>query len=613
MNIWLTAIYVLLIIQCYAQTPFTVTLESPGIDNQVSPLVVNGQAYGANGVIQQTFDALSKGTNTKVSLGSVGAYSQINVVKADVFGGAGGTGNYVSIRTSPVTITFTAPQRYFGMWWSAGDPNNVLQFYSGNTLVQTFTTKDVLTFINNLPASQRSLYFGNPNTHFQGGNSGEPYAFLNFFADPSNETVTFNTIELYQASSGGAFESDNHTIAAGYTSITGMEIDPEPIAPIPGDTVDVGSGGVIESTVPAIIGNDSALDVNNGGQVMESAPIMVESGGRLVDSGEVMDSAPVLVESGGELMGSGIVETPMLVNDGTLNSTGSGMTIDGTLMDMPGSETVVASNGSEIKVNGKADLGGELILDIDPKVGTSKIVLNASGGVSGEFNKVVDPLNTKNLTDVTIYAKNGVDEVFLPPGEGEISLKTSMSVDAKNLVISSLDPTAEELTSLYQIGFSAADMQRFNLGDRMFQIQQSVVPPQPVTELAPPTTKENEGKGVEGKAPPPAPPPSPINRWGGWASGWGDFANVDSSSAAQGYRLQSAVYPPELITSSYPITSPLACSEVIHVRGSTSPHREAPPPTPDAAGSTQPTLTGGGGWTQPVGQEVLTTQPADKA
>jgi uncharacterized protein YhjY with autotransporter beta-barrel domain len=102
-------------------------------------------------------------------------------------------------------------------------------------------------------------------------------------------------------------------------------------------------------------------------------------------------------------------------------------------------------------------------------------------------------------------------------------------------VVQLVDPTAGELTSLYEIGFSAANMQRFNLGDRMFQIQQSVFPPPPVPP-PPSLTKETEGKGVEGKAPPPAPPPSPINRWGVWANSWGDFVNLDSTSAAQGYR-----------------------------------------------------------------------------
>jgi outer membrane autotransporter protein len=102
-------------------------------------------------------------------------------------------------------------------------------------------------------------------------------------------------------------------------------------------------------------------------------------------------------------------------------------------------------------------------------------------------------------------------------------------------VVRLIDPTVEELTSLYEIGFSAANMQRFNLGDRMFQIQQSVVPLPPVPP-PPSLTKEPEGKGVEGKAPVPAPPPSPTNRWGVWANSWGDFVNLDSTSAAQGYR-----------------------------------------------------------------------------
>ena len=78
-----------LAIPSYAQTPFSITLEPPGAQNQVSTLVVNGQAYGASGVIEQTFDLLSTGI-------------------------------------------FSSAQRYFGMWWSAGDANNTLQFYNGN-------------------------------------------------------------------------------------------------------------------------------------------------------------------------------------------------------------------------------------------------------------------------------------------------------------------------------------------------------------------------------------------------------------------------------------------------------------------------------------------------
>jgi hypothetical protein len=49
---------------------------------------------------------------------------------------------------NPTTLTLTTPQRYFGSWWSAGDPKDVLSFYSGSTLVETFSTSDIVSFIN---------------------------------------------------------------------------------------------------------------------------------------------------------------------------------------------------------------------------------------------------------------------------------------------------------------------------------------------------------------------------------------------------------------------------------------------------------------------------------
>jgi hypothetical protein len=100
-------------------------------------------------------------------------------------------------------------------------------------------------------------------------------------------------------------------------------------------------------------------------------------------------------------------------------------------------------------------------------------------------------------------------------------------------VVTIIDPTVEQLTSLYEVSFSGANMQRFNLGDRMFQIQQGMTGfVSPITPAPPPapTGKEiNEGKGVEGKAPPPALQPGPTNRWGVWANGWGDFVHLDDT------------------------------------------------------------------------------------
>ena len=232
------------------------------------------------------------------------------------------------------------------------------------------------------------------------------------------------------------------------------------------------------------------------------------------------------------------------------------------------------SQYDHLQVAGTAIVGGTLVVDSQngfrPSDGNGFEILSSKGPRSGEFARVDDFFNNKpNLQRVDIYAPNGVALLYTaattpvptPTPNPPVPVPTPSPtpnprppidvVDPEPLppvqpgeplppsfLLPVLDPTAEELTSLYQIGFSAADMQRFSLGDRMFQIQQSAVPTPEVPAPPPaPTGKEiTEGKGVEGKAPPPAPPPTPINRWGVWASSWGDFVNLESTSAAQGYR-----------------------------------------------------------------------------
>ena len=96
-----------------------------------------------------------------------------------------------------------------------------------------------------------------------------------------------------------------------------------------------------------------------------------------------------------------------------------------------------------------------------------------------------------------------------------------------------LDPTAEQLTSMFEIGFSGANTQRFKLDERFDEIQRgstgfvSNLPPAP----APVTTT---GKEIAPKQPV-APLPPAENRWGVWANGWGDWVNVDNNGQAKGY------------------------------------------------------------------------------
>ena len=105
-------------------------------------------------------------------------------------------------------------------------------------------------------------------------------------------------------------------------------------------------------------------------------------------------------------------------------------------------------------------------------------------------------------------------------------------------VLTILDPTAEQLTALYEISFSGANTQRFELDERFADIQRGStgfvsnlsVPP------VPSGGKETIGQG---KASLPVFQPTPQNRWGVWANGWGDWVSVDNDAATKGYNLHN--------------------------------------------------------------------------
>jgi outer membrane autotransporter protein len=87
---------------------------------------------------------------------------------------------------------------------------------------------------------------------------------------------------------------------------------------------------------------------------------------------------------------------------------------------------------------------------------------------------------------------------------------------------------------MFEIPFSGANTQRFNLTDRMTQIQRgSTGFVSPIASAPPPapTGKEIGKKEVV----PPAFVPGPTNRWGVWVNGWGDWVNVNDDNGVKGY------------------------------------------------------------------------------
>lgn len=122
---FLIAVFIATLPKAFSQTnAFYVTIDSPGSDNEQSTLVTNPQQFSATQVHEETFNELTSGLQTNgfnfAGSASIGSYSAALIVKADQYGGAGGTGNYMTVNTSlrspsSTTLTFVQPQRYFGL------------------------------------------------------------------------------------------------------------------------------------------------------------------------------------------------------------------------------------------------------------------------------------------------------------------------------------------------------------------------------------------------------------------------------------------------------------------------------------------------------------------
>jgi len=180
------------------------------------------------------FNNMKTGVSKNVEWTDVGTFDQLNVLRADQYGGAPsdaqpkGT-NYsvqgVGSSVKATTLTLNTPSSYFGFYWSAGDGANKLQFFNAGKLVAEFTTASLLS---NLPKD----YYGNPLNRSL--NRGEPYAFINFYGDQSTQ---WDQVVLTNASTSG-FESDNYTSrVAAWSAEADGEIKGTPVVVVEGSTV----------------------------------------------------------------------------------------------------------------------------------------------------------------------------------------------------------------------------------------------------------------------------------------------------------------------------------------------------------------------------------------
>ena len=151
-----------------------VTVTYGATSDFAGPTLVETFASTAAVNATQTFSDNIGGVDFHYSGVNVGDYGYGNGTKyAGAYDGPfASSGSYV--------LTFDHSQHYFGLLITAADPTNVLDFYSGDTLVYSYTL----------------------GSHFTGD------SFVNFaFGAQSFDSATF------RAGPNTGFESDNHTIA----------------------------------------------------------------------------------------------------------------------------------------------------------------------------------------------------------------------------------------------------------------------------------------------------------------------------------------------------------------------------------------------------------------
>lgn len=185
------------------------TVQSYPITDGVFMVDFNNQTLGndrfslTNGNITYTYDA------------------ELAITESSIWGGANSS-QFITNSTleGSYNLSINQKQKYFGFWWSAGDPYNKITFKNDGNVVGVLQTEDIVNHINSIDdVAVQSAYFGNPN----GGNNEyslrEIYTFVNVFFNDNGEAYDEIVVEIMPNDTEAEFESDNHTF-----SVTAQEI-----------------------------------------------------------------------------------------------------------------------------------------------------------------------------------------------------------------------------------------------------------------------------------------------------------------------------------------------------------------------------------------------------
>lgn len=204
-----------------AYPDLTVTVADPGI-----------QSYAASGLDNnpaKPVETFSGRSSVNFTSDTVGVFSGSGgISNADQWGGAGGTGQYMTASNVLLTLPSNSDYKYVGFWWSAGNhPNNVELLNASGGVLARFEVdenqdsdpdgEDLLGV-----TSSNSGYTHNPNTAVANRLTGEKYAFVHLRYPPGFRKVRFQ---------GTGFEFDNVTISLTVPDVASTEVTTETFNP----------------------------------------------------------------------------------------------------------------------------------------------------------------------------------------------------------------------------------------------------------------------------------------------------------------------------------------------------------------------------------------------
>ena len=338
-------------------------------------------------------------------------------------------------------------------------------------------------------------------------------------------------------------------------------------------------GNLVTSRTISLLANGGIVDTNGfnaifSGSIINSGSLTKIGAGTLTLSGTntytggTIINGGTLVVDGPQSLGFGNV----ILNNGVLTADPQTINVYGNYTQNAGGTLLLTIGGTgpgqhdSLNVSGLATLGGTLQLvptgGFVPKPGDKLSIVRAAGGISGEFANVLNGFSvfrTELLygsnsvildflsalftpfakTPNQIAVANALDRVSTDPRES--SLLSFLYREPTINLSADFDKIApDELSSLYEISFSFANVQEANIENRLGDIRSGLSGFSSSLSLAgspAPIVDGKSGKTIEKN---PVLTPAAENRWGVFVTGNGDFVNVQGDSNSPGYNFTTA-------------------------------------------------------------------------